>query len=108
MQTPFAFPFLYPPPRTSRDTKVLRSVPNKATGVIQTHYECFIDIPDKAGAINKVTELLSTKGINIKNLGIVGNREEREGALCLELYYAQDLEAAITLLQAEGYAVFRK
>ncbi len=84
------------------------SVPNKATGVIETHYECFIDIPDKPGALSEVTRLLSQHQINIKNIGIANNREEREGALCLELYYAQDLENAVALLQTEGYPVFRK
>lgn len=84
------------------------SVPNKATGVIETHYECFIDIPDKPGALSEVTKLLSQHQINIKNIGIANNREEREGALCLELYYAQDLENAITILRDQGYPVFTK
>lgn len=84
------------------------AVPNKATGVIESHYECFIDIPDEPGAINRVTKLLSHSSISIKNIRIVGNREEREGALCLELYYADDLQNAVSVLRKQGYKVFEK
>ncbi len=84
------------------------SVPNRAAGVIETHHECFIDIADEPGAISRVTELLSSSGINIKNIRIVGNREELEGALCLELCYRDDLQNAVSILRNQGYHVFEK
>ena len=84
------------------------AVPNKATGAISTHFECFIDIHDEPGALNNVTKLLSANGINIKNISIANNREECEGALLLEFYSATSLEQATLLLRQHGYNVFEK
>lgn len=84
------------------------SVPNKATGVIETHYECFIDIPDEPGTLYQVAKILAENEINIKNAGIAYNREEGEGALCLELYRENDLRASIRVLRNAGYGVFEK
>lgn len=84
------------------------SVPNRANGVIETHYECFIDIADEPGTLYKVAKILADNKINIKNAGIANNREEGEGALGLELYRAEDLASAIRVLRAQGYGVFEK
>lgn len=84
------------------------SVPGKANGVIETHYECFVDVPDEPGNLYRVAKILADNQINIKNAGIAGNREESEGALCLELYRAEDLALSIRLLRKYGYGVFEK
>ncbi len=84
------------------------SVPNRTNGVIETHYECFIDIPDEPGTLYHVAKLLAEHRINIKNAGIANNREESEGALCLELYRAADLASSIRVLREAGYLVFEK
>lgn len=84
------------------------SVPNKANGVIETHHECFIDIPDEPGTLYQVAKILADNKINIKNAGIANNREEGEGALCLELYHEKDLLASIQVLRNAGYGVFEK
>ncbi len=84
------------------------SVPNKSIGVIEQHHECFIDIPDEPGSLYKVAKILADHSINIKNAGIAYNREEGEGALCLELYLKKDLSDAISVLREAGYKVFEK
>ncbi len=81
------------------------SVPNKANGVIETHHECFIDIPDEPGTLYQVAKILADNQINIKNAGIANNREEGEGALCLELYHEKDLWSSISVLRKAGYGV---
>lgn len=84
------------------------SIPNHATGVIDTNYEIFVDIPDEPGAIAGVINCLSDENINLKNLGISHNREDEEGVLRISFYENQDAITACSLLRNQNYTVYER
>lgn len=43
------------------------------------HHELFVDIPDEAGALAKVTAFIAEAKISLKNIGVSHNREDEEG-----------------------------
>ena len=75
------------------------------SGPFIKQYVLTIDIPDKKGALAHVINLLSENDINIKNLGIVHNREEQEGALRMEFYSKPEYESALKLLKEKKITV---
>lgn len=75
-----------------------------SSGPIKRSFSISVDIADKAGALARITTLLSEHGISIKNIGITHNRETEDGVLQLEFYDEISLQAAVTLLEAETYA----
>ncbi len=81
------------------------SMSDRRTGAIEKEYRLFVDIPDEAGEIAMVATLLATKAINIKNIGIVHNREQAEGALCILFDTEEDMKAAIPVLKKHDYRV---
>ena len=64
------------------------SIPNNSSGVIRMHHELFVDIPDEAGALAKVTAFIAEAKISLKNIGVSHNREDEEGVLRLSFYDA--------------------
>ncbi len=83
--------------------------PEKKGGpdLLNREYCLHSDIVDKVGTIAHVTGLLAAHGINLKNLGILYNRETEPGVLRLEFYSQEDQENAHTLLNDEGIATIR-
>ena len=81
------------------------SMSDRRTSGIAKEYRLFVDIPDEAGEIAMVATLLATKSINIKNIGIVHNREQAEGALCILFDTEDDMNAAIPVLKKHDYRV---
>lgn len=77
-------------------------------GPIKKIYACYVDIPDKAGALAKIATLLAKADISIKNIGIVHNREFEEGVLRVEFYEEAALDEAVTLLQSLNYDVHQR
>ena len=73
------------------------------SGPFIKQYVLTIDIPDKKGALADVINLLSQNDINIKNLGILHNREDQEGALRMEFYVKEEFETATRLLKEKKY-----
>ena len=65
-----------------------------------------MDVLDKPGSIATVATLLSENGINIKNIGIVHNREYHDGVLQIVLDSAEGRASAVELLQAAGFIVY--
>ncbi|MCR4902277.1 MAG: prephenate dehydrogenase [Butyrivibrio sp.] len=74
-----------------------------SSGPIKKLYEIHVDIADKPGNIAAVATLLSDKNINIKNIGIVHNREYERGSLHIELNDDESRENAINILKTNGY-----
>lgn len=66
-----------------------------------------VDIPDKSGALADVVNLLASRHISIKNIGIVHNREYQEGVLRMEFYSLKEYEDAMVLLNVNHYSVHR-
>lgn len=74
-----------------------------SSGPIKRSFSINVDIADKAGALARITTLLSEHEISIKNIGITHNRETEDGVLQLEFYEETSLQTAVALLGAEGY-----
>ncbi len=72
-------------------------------GPIKKRYVTRVDIADEPGNIASVATLLSVNGINIKNIGIVHNREDEHGTLSIEFHDDKAMEKANKLLDAHGY-----
>lgn len=68
-------------------------------------YQIFVDIMDVPGMIATVAALLSANKINIKNIGIVNNREFEKGALQILFDNEEDMNKGIKLLKEMNFAV---
>lgn len=71
-------------------------------------FEIFVDLLDEAGGIAIVASILASKGINIKNIGIINNREFEEGVLRIEFYDQATLDAAATVLLERNYKTYKR
>jgi prephenate dehydrogenase len=71
-------------------------------------HELFLDLADEAGGIAIIASILAFKGISIKNIGIVHNREFEQGVLHIEFYDDETLELAAELLEDKNYVVYRR
>ena len=76
-----------------------------ASGPIQKTYVLHVEIDDQPGRLAAVAVLLSEHSINIKNIGIVHNREYERGTLRIELHNKKGLEEALGVLSENGYNV---
>ena len=74
-----------------------------SSGPIQKTYVLHVDINDQPGQLAAVAVLLSENDINIKNIGIVHNREYERGTLRIELHDKAGLDKAALLLEKEKY-----
>ncbi len=84
------------------------SISNRTGGAILQSYELFCDIADEEGEIATIATRLATHHINIKNIGIVHNREFEHGVLNIEFYTAQALQEAVNLLHKFHYQIYER
>ncbi|MBQ3602071.1 MAG: prephenate dehydrogenase [Lachnospiraceae bacterium] len=82
------------------------AIPNKAIGIIERVYEIYVDVLDRKGTIATVATILASHDINIKNIGIVNNREFSSGALRIEFYDETSSKDAILVLKKYNYTIF--
>lgn len=75
-------------------------------GPITKVYEMYLDIIDESGAISTVATILAVNNINIKNIGIIHNREFEDGVLKIEFYDKTSVEGAVVLLQKYNYKIY--
>lgn len=71
-------------------------------------HELFLDLADETGGIAIIASILAFKGISIKNIGIIHNREFEEGVLHIEFYDAPSVELAAELLTEKNYIIHRR
>lgn len=81
------------------------SIPNTSKGIIHKSFLLHCELPDEAGGIAVVATILASKAINIKNIGILNNRETEPGALQIEFYDEASLLKAHKLLTKHHYTV---
>lgn len=81
------------------------SLPIASSGPLKKAHEIYVDLADEAGGIAAIATLLATNGINIKNIGIIHNREFEEGVLRIEFYDEDSSEKSAKLLRARNYTV---
>ena len=77
-------------------------------GPIKREYVLNIDIADEPGVIASVATLLAVHTLNIKNIGIVHNREIERGALRIEFWSGEDAATAEDILSQHGYAICKR
>lgn len=75
-------------------------------GLVQPLYELYCDVQDEAGSIATVATSLAVNQINIKNIGIIHNREFEYGALHIEFYEQSALNDAVALLEKQGLTTY--
>ena len=71
-------------------------------------FAVYCDIIDEAGGIATIATILASNNINIKNIGIVHNREFEEGVLRIEFYDDASSTKAAQLLQKYRYIVYER
>ena len=84
------------------------SFSDMAGGPLKTVFDIRVDIDDKPGNLAKVAVLLSDNNINIKNIGIVHNREYERGTLRIEFHDRQGLDKALDILTNNGYNCYSR
>lgn len=89
---------------TSREYR--NTFSNSGSGPIKKDYSLCCDIIDETGALSSVALLLSNMRINIKNIGIVHNREHEEGVLKIVFNNDDDVKRAGEVLTKHGYTVY--
>ncbi|HHT89040.1 MAG TPA: prephenate dehydrogenase/arogenate dehydrogenase family protein, partial [Clostridiales bacterium] len=82
------------------------SIPSKSIGLFHRIFEIYVDIVDEAGSIATIAALLAENHINIKNIGIIHNREFEEGVLRIEFYDEKSEDEAKSLLRKHNYHVY--
>lgn len=83
------------------------ALPSRSMGLIEKVFELYVDVRDTAGAIAKIATLLAEHSINIKNIGILHNREFQNGALRIELPDETAVRRTQELLEKSGYTIYR-
>ena len=84
------------------------AIPSASKGPIKKAYAVYCDIIDEAGGIAAIATILASNGLNIKNIGIVHNREFEEGVLRIEFYDEASSKRAAELLQKFRYIVYER
>lgn len=91
---------------TSREYR--NSIPEASLGPIKKNFAVYCDLIDEAGGIASIATILASNNINIKNIGIVHNREFEEGALRIEFYDDASSHKAAELLQKFRYIIYER
>lgn len=82
------------------------SFSSASLGAIKKTYRIYCDVIDESGAIATIATTLAVNGINIKNIGIVHNREFEEGVLSIEFYEEEPSQRAAQILRQHRYQVW--
>lgn len=90
--------------QSAKDYRDSLFIPSKRSRTVC--YEMFVDLVDEAGGIAIVASMLAFKGISIKNIGIINNREFEEGVLRIEFYDQDSLDLAINVLKEKNYKTY--
>lgn len=82
------------------------SFSSSSLGTIKKTYSIYCDVVDESGSIATIATTLAVNGINIKNIGIVHNREFDEGVLRIEFYEEAPSLKAAEILRQHRYQVW--
>ena len=84
------------------------SIDDTRRGSVPRHFVLYVDIRDEAGGIATITTLLAMNAINIKNIGIIHNREFEEGVLRIEFYDQEARDRSDEILIKRNYLVRKR
>ncbi|KUE73191.1 prephenate dehydrogenase [Candidatus Methanomethylophilus sp. 1R26] len=79
--------------------------PSSSAGPIKTDNAIHVEIADRPGSLAVVMTMLAAASVDIKNVGIVHNREFESGSLRIELHSERDVKKASGILRGFGYPV---
>lgn len=96
--------FIYSEFSNSRDYR--DSIPEGSSGALPAFHEIYVDVPDVPGIIAIIATILSSNSVNIKNIGIVHNREYENGVLRIEFNNERDLSDAKNALKKYAYRIY--
>jgi len=85
-----------------------KSFSDRSPGPLLKSYEIIVDVVDQPGIIANIAVLLSKHNINIKNIGIINNREHENGALQIIFDKEEDQKKSIKLLKDMNYNIYEK
>ena len=77
-------------------------------GRLKTVFELYCDLIDEAGGIATIATILASNNLNIKNIGIIHNREFEEGVLKIEMYDRVSYDRTVALLRKYHYTVYER
>lgn len=83
-------------------------MPDGSVGLLKKSFCIYCDIPDESGAIATIATILASNAINIKNVGIIHNREFEEGVLRIEFYDEASCDKAGMLLKRHRYVIYER
>lgn len=78
---------------------------DSSRGPIKSSNSIHVEIYDEPGTLAVVATILASRGINLKNLGIIHNREFETGSLRIDLHDENDVRKAKEALEEHGYTV---
>ncbi len=84
------------------------SIVDISAGPIKKSFAFYCDMVDEAGGIATLATILASNNINIKNIGIVNNREFEEAVLKVELDDQDSYDRAVPLLRKYRYTVYER
>ncbi len=84
------------------------SIPDASMGPLKKDFSVYCDIVDESGAIATIATILASHQINIKNIGIVHNREFEEGVLKVEFYDQEAADLAAGWLTRFQYRLYKR
>lgn len=84
------------------------SISDRSAGPIKKEFVFYVDLVDEAGGIATVATILACNQINLKNIGIVNNREFEEAVLKIEFYDEEPCRRAAALLKKHRYMVYER
>jgi len=77
-------------------------------GSLPNFFDLFLNVPDRAGSIAAVTQVLAAAKLSLVNIHILEIREEVDGVLQVTFGDAATRDQAATLLQTAGYQIVRR
>lgn len=77
-----------------------------SSGAFMQNYIIYVDVEDKPGSIATISTLLSVNNINIKNIGIINNREFENGVMQIILPTNEAMKNAVKLLEEMNFNVY--
>lgn len=81
------------------------SFSDASPGLIAKRYDIVVDVLDRPGSIAVIAVLLSSNGINIKNIGIVNSREQENAPLFISFSTEEERTKSVQLLEDHNYQV---
>lgn len=91
-----------------KSARTLRDTFSERKSFIQKTFDILVDVDDRPGIIAVIASALANENINIKNIGILNNRETEEGALEIQFENEDSRELGIKALTQLGYKAKKK